>query len=100
MGKRVKYIALNIVFYSSSLFLKVAVYHGTAVLRVQKKSSLALRWADRLGSVGRKQYNIGGARLVEKKISNVVAIMNTLLRYTLSNAFNGLLGIRTLLRKE
>ena len=69
MGKRVKYIALNIVFYSSSLFLKVAVYHGTAVLRVQKKSSLALRRADtRLGSVGRKQYNIGGARLlVENK---------------------------------
>ena len=67
MGKRVKYITLNIVFYSSSLFLKVAVYHGTVVLRVQKKSSLALRRADRLGSVGRKQYNIGGARLVEKK---------------------------------
>ena len=47
----------------------MAVYHGTVVLRVQKKSSLALRRADRLGSVGRKQYNIGGARLVEKKIS-------------------------------
>ena len=44
----------------------MAVYHGTVVLRVQKKSSLALRRADRLGSVGRKQYNIGGARLVGK----------------------------------
>ena len=43
------------------------MYHGTVVLRVQKKSSLALRRADRLGSVGRKQYNIGGARLVGKK---------------------------------
>ena len=31
MGKRV-IVLLNIVFYSSSLFLKVAVYHGTVVL--------------------------------------------------------------------